>query len=752
MQNLGISFGSSIEHNHEKKCKNMTEYRKSDASKLVSTSHMVGNFYPDVVSHCKLDGIDPNFGHELTQKMLDIFDVLRIRSQDKVCVQDCQQCTIQQLVFAHYQRFKIMKEHDNNSVSSRSHTFSAEILPRPGADGSLVDLPAGLGKTMTTILGGLLYVLLDFQNLQNDYKKRCVMQTHSNIIQYNESTIYRNIIAICCPVHLMANWENQVNEIIKYIGEFVKTNFHKVLKRYTFVNVDNIDENIGKDNEIAFVIFKNKPTGTSMTLSLKSHSCPNAPKVDDRIYVSHPVLINDESHQVGSQFNRKLYTSNLCPRAAHYIAVTATPNIADTVPFSVNEYIMNWVNLSRYHKNNSNLVAINVYFACKTDYLKVKEFVQQIYSKITIHEIHMKTLKSSHGFGSELDQFQSRDHNFASFQRNALSCNISIPNDWVNGFSFEKLKTEITEQINKLDNIHNLREASNEMIRKKRRMEGFLKKMTEEKEACPICLDEFEFPEITSEQGSKKRKHDETLPEIIFVTCCRQKFHKNCYQKCIERTKNCCPMCKQTNNGMVNITKPSEEEISGEKEVFIEPPLLDDPSMDAFSEFLKMGWYDKKSILPYSMHARLEQLVYSLLHYMSSFPQSNLQFLLVSDSENMNSFKEVLKSMIPDDQADLFEIREHKNKGNQKNKMTLKKNKENLRSFMDNKKQGISILFCNDQDSTDSLVGLDLGTIDGILCFGDVGEVKKHQRIGRIVRFTRAISTEKNHCLYIQLG
>ena len=71
---------------------------------------------------------------------------------------------------------------------------------------------------------------------------------------------------------------------------------------------------------------------------------------------------------------------------------------------------------------------------------------------------------------------------------------------------------------------------------------------------------------------------------------------------------------------------------------------------------------------------------------------------------------------------------------------------------MDNKKQGISILFCNDQDSTDSLVGLDLGTIDGILCFGDVGEVKKHQRIGRIVRFTRAISTEKNHCLYIQLG
>jgi len=200
-------------------------------------------------------------------------------------------------------------------------------------------------------------------------------------------------------------------------------------------------------------------------------------------------------------------------------------------------------------------------------------------------------------------------------------------------------------------------------------------------------------------------------------------------------------------------TNPLEQEVHAKQEVYEEPSLLGDPSIATFSEFLKTGHYEKKSLLPHSMYARLEQLVSSLLHYKDSFPQNSLQLLLISDSENMNSFKEVLNTMIPIDQADFFQIREHKIKGDRKNKMTLKKNKMNLQSFINNDKQGIiSILFCEDKKSNDSLVGLDLGTIDGILCFGEVNEVKKSQRIGRITRFTRAISNDKNDCIYIQLG
>ena len=52
----------------------------------------------------------------------------------------------------------------------------------------------------------------------------------------------------------------------------------------------------------------------------------------------------------------------------------------------------------------------------------------------------------------------------------------------------------------------------------------------------------------------------------------------------------------------------------------------------------------------------------------------------------------------------------------------------NLQSFINNLNQGIiSILFCEDGNSNDSLVGLDFGTIDGILCFGEVDEKKNHK-------------------------
>ena len=76
-----------------------------------------------------------------------------------------------------------------------------------------------------------------------------------------------------------------------------------------------------------------------------------------------------------------------------------------------------------------------------------------------------------------------------------------------------------------------------------------------------------------------------------------------------------------------------------------------------------MGLYEKKSLLPHSMYARLEQLVSSLLHYKQSFPQNSLQLLLISDSQNMNSFKEVLNNMIPVDQGIFLKLENIRTKG-----------------------------------------------------------------------------------------
>ena len=749
MQNLGISFGPEL--NHVTTRENMTEYKKSDASKLVSTDHMVGNFLPEFDGVSKLSGVNIPWGQRCTLEMMHIFQKF---SENFLQFQDFQKCTIQQLVFAHYNEFEMTNQHDNNS---QTHTFSAKIEPRKGADGSLVDLPTGLGKTITTSLGALLYVLLDFENLKKNYKLRCCMQTHSNITEYNESTVYRNIITICCPLHLVQNWENAVDQIISCLGVFLKEKYNKYLKRYTFANINNIQEDLGKDDEIAFVIYKPPQTGVSVTLTLKPGSCENAPIVHGKNYISHPVFINDESHEHGSQFNRKLCNPKFSPHAAHYIAVTATPNVDFTGQFSINEYILNPFNYSRYSKSDL-MMKMNIYFACRTDHNLVKSCLENVYGRIKIHEITMKTVKSSYGGGSELDQFQSRENNFVSFQNHARKSNIQIPNEWIQGFTFEALKDLITNQIVDLESTFNLRGESSELTRKRNAMKGFLEKMTgEEEETCPICLEEIEFSRDnnSTDEESKKRKHDETLPDVIFTTCCRQRFHKECYQKCINlMMNNCCPMCKQSNNAMVDIhTKPLETEVHVEQEVFEEPSLLKDWSMATFSEFLNTGWYEKKSLLPHSMYARLEQLVSSLLHYKKSFPLNSLQLLLISDTQNMNSFKEVLHNMIPVDQADFFEIREHKNKGDRYNRMTVKKSKMNLQSFINNVNQGIiSILFCEDRNSNDSLVGLDLGTIDGILCFGEVDEKKKSQRIGRITRFSRAVSTYKNECIYVQLG
>ena len=124
------------------------------------------------------------------------------------------------------------------------------------------------------------------------------MQTHSNITEYNESTVYRNIIAICCPLHLVQNWENAVDQIISCLGVFLKEKYNKYLKRYTFANINNIQD-LGKDDEIAFVIYRSPQTGLSVSLTLKPDSCENAPLVYGKIilaiqFLSTTNLMNTE--------------------------------------------------------------------------------------------------------------------------------------------------------------------------------------------------------------------------------------------------------------------------------------------------------------------------------------------------------------------------------------------------------------------------------------------------------------------------
>lgn len=630
-----------------------------------------------------------------------------------------------------------------NLKQGNGYSYSRIIRPSDGPDRSVIDLPPGLGKTYTVVLGSLMYVLLNFKDLKNKYQTRCIPQVSRNQTMMIHSAIYRNIIGICCPLHLVNNWKQTVSNVISRLSTYVERNYDKTLKLLVVKGrVNKLQDDLGKENEIVFVIFKCMDHGICYDFSLDADNFREESEYqskieNNQIKICYPVLIEDESHMVRSQFNKPMY-SNL-PLAAHYIAVTATFSL-NFKSDSLNGYLLDG------SVNDFDRVS-NAFFVCRTNYQETGNQLCDLYSKILIHNISWKIVNNS--YGEEFDQFQTKEKNFLSLKESAAKNGVIIPEEFIMGFTDTKLKNLVKDQVHTIEKRKSSVSYSEsiELERKKKKMENFLSRMVDGNQECPICFCEFDFHTEPDACGNKRKCEKE---EVIFVSCCQYRFHRSCLDSW---DKNQCPLCREKtcpldiSNEVIKDTEDITEKVEIEK--------LENSSISCFSKFLSENPFEKederKGFLPYSLLSRCNQLILSFLHYRDCFPWKNLHFLLISKNADIQNFIQSINKLIPEDKRYIFNIQEHKNRGDNHEKMTTQKNMKNLEKFQEYKQGGIiSILVCDDQKYSDCMIGLDLKEIDGIICLGKYkNEEKEIQRLGRITRISSAMKEKSCICLTI---
>lgn len=763
-----LKVGES-EDDHLDLKENMTVCKRSTGSDIISNHQMIGyDILEDdqlpmdlLASLVKKEKI---FKHLERQNWIHIiYFCVKLMRSDKFEAHSFQIETIQQLVFSHYSYLEIKF---TNDMITNHGVQEIKIEPRSGADGSVVDLPTGMGKTLTTLLGSLLYVLLDFDDLKNNYMTRCVMQVHNNATIGLDTTVYRNIIGICIPNHLVYIWEKEVDYLVEKLSPFALKTFGKVLKRYTPTSIIKMKEDIGVENEIAFVIFVNN--GVSYhSLSFHKNIYEDDvfytnKVVDDRIPISFPVLIEDESESRNAYFNKdkklKLAERNYrLPQAAHYISVTSSPKLNSyyeegKAEFTIHDYIYNKAGRSLHVSQCRMLNHLNLLYSCKTNYNLVCREMKNMYEKTNVYEVILKTIGSFQE-RNELNDFEKGERNFISFKNHAKEYELEIPDDFKFKFNFSQMIDFVASENEKTrNNQKTLRNESNETKKTIEKREAFLEQLVgrkdnEDKFSCPICWVGFTLDFLKTNTEGKKRKHSEIDGDVIFTTCCRTRYHKSCMDNW-KSNKNICPQCRKKDNAMVELKNPTSLDDGSDDNSDVIPPL-EDSSLREFSNFLACDFFEKKSqangFIPYSIKSRSEKLILSLLHYNESFPQKRLKFLFLSEGQDMTNFKQAMDDLIPNDKKSRMTLLDYNVKSTRKT-IIVEDTKNILKEFLESTTAGISILFCDLKKK--DLYGLDFGEVDGIICMKK--EENKLKRLGLICRLNN--KKKDKEILYIQLG
>lgn len=635
-----------------------------------------------------------------------------------------------------------------------------EVFPRKGPDATLVDLPVGTGKTLIACFGALTYVLLNEKLLQKPIKYR--MQVSSDFSFYDhldQEFTFRNIIAICVPKQLVLNWEEAIDMIINNVGDFVKNKYGYELKKYSVANPSKLSPTIGAGNELAFLVYHCSSHGIKSFINIKDS--------DDNIkYVSYPVSIADECHLPESDYNsnlnnvhsrrfrnREAFTPKFL-RAAHYIGVSATLQFQDRLQNyhynNVNSYLLRRNPLTeQFHHSETNQIDLfHRYYASVTNHQLVNE-IKELYKRIKIFKVTLPILQTTYGH----NQLQSPDIVFLNLRKTLLEVGIEIPDSFKKNFRLTEIKRLCEETIQKLET-----EGENENLRITRShsemtsLQRKIKKIRDlyerlnisgQKKDCPICMESM--------------KMDESV--IVILTCCLHHFHNSCLLKHF-KNNNTCPMCRHKDATTIVNKKAKVDEISTCSSM-IEQEKKDDnvllgSSMKCLQEFLEKNPFvheiEAQGYVVQSLSSRIEQVIRSILFYHECYPEKNLNFLLVNDSCDLEFFTEKIASLVPEDKKNSITLIQHSIHGTREFPMTQNRVKETIKKFKNS--TGITFFTCTDDKNrrNDSMVGLDFGNLNGIICLGKVSNDLYQQRIGRLTRVSRFTNPliDKN-CLYIQI-
>ena len=569
---------------------------------------------------------------------------------------------------------------------------------RNDCDVSIIDLINGTGKSDVALLAGLLYYLLDKQNLQEDFSQRCHLFP-SPFVNQVHNLMFKNIIAVSCPLYLMDHWENTITQFISIFNsnrnEFHNKSFmtHYFGLQFEFKIVKNTkklkQEDFENPNVIYFLLLYPSSNYKNNTgLVIKSFD-------NQEYHVAHPILIIDDIQHQKSAFFLPYDSSDSFAYPCHVIGLCNNINYLKILNQINNNNKINsqmvlhkrvlgidWsttrVNLENDHVMAERLLLLLHY--CRTSPSYVDHIENQL-GNIRIHHLHLNIQNST--FSDNASQFQSCIANFEDLQQDVstIQGSVVLPSEFQFGFCLSEYLQVFQHQIDTLklsekkglintnaqvntanivgsvDGGRQTRNQTGENIKKIEALEHHitLKKNKLHQPIC-FCMDELHIPRpskrqcirIDSELESETESESEKNQEIVILNCCSSLFHKNCLQQWIDQGNHTCPNCRKDNLKMIHCLKIN----SSEKQVMMKKrkkamnagkrrDSIEHAGFRNLVQFIQNNPFHSDigetnyNNLSLTYQNRIRQVIESLCVYIKKFKRS-LNFIIIFDSNTVD--------------------------------------------------------------------------------------------------------------------
>ena len=668
---------------------------------------------------------------------------------------DYQINAIREATFSDYISVKI--EVDKDEKVEKHTVIPLSMKPRQGPSVSLFDSSPGTGKTITSLLSALFYTIINSKKLKRKYQTKCMTQS-DNIIFNCTSLEYREIIAICVPIHLYSQWKFEIECLVHQLYNYVKNCFGKKLTHEFLVNVDCLRDNIGKNDEVCFLLFKENKTSIKKSILISQGDATDNPSrkelsfMKPGVHLSYPVLIGDEAHNL-TLFSKPLpFGAKFLLNALHYMAISATFDLVknpDIKENSLNGYICGYypcMDVSKYLWREENTVShlLTLLLQIRFDSNLMVEQIEDVYKRQKIRGVVLHT-KQTLFHDDEFAEFNDIDTNFQSFREFMSNHYISIPPEFKNSFTKNKFNEIVNDQLKSLseDTTRNEREITRQRNKMIIARDKILSPSNDDE--CAICREKLNGYECVDENCMMIEQKEED-DEVVFNLCCFNRFHRNC----IQQWNGGCPYCRKDSHFIstsVCASCPEKEKDSSNDVVDL---VFEDDSIKSLRDFIDRNpFFHNDNISGYSIRNRVYQIISSLNFYVETFPQKQLKLMLICESRDLGNIVDQIRMDFSDKNV---VTKLHVVRGNRSDPMTRKKITENIASIHKDY-TGKVFLFCvTDYKTDDSMTGLDFGLLDGLFLVGTTDDRgQEEQQLGRILR-VKTLLEENNDKILIRVN
>lgn len=571
------------------------------------------------------------------------------------------------------------------------------------------DLFTGSGKTLTTMLGAVVFAhkrrpeiverapLLVREQTNGSWSTRVqcsLSESHLRLSSSSWSPRYSNVVVVMCAKHLFSQWKSACATALKILG--------------MTGSVSVLENPMPGSAELG---------GESLKIVLL-HCTKNLVRLQLEFV---PVVVVDE-FTIKSVSNVLTRPAEALPVHGRLLLVSADAgSIRDVIHGahrrSFLRKMLQWDDISLDAEDYIAMVAgiplISASVLQTEDRCLVGEFMINQLRKIKYerYEVNYTPSFASRIFGN-------------NFEMSAVSGNRLISDK----FGIELPGTQSIGQFLKIvaDTVDALREknAASRMLAPLAQLRDKLGTFVGEREACPICMDDYEM-----ESGAS------------LINPC---WHIVC-DKCLRHTMQAqhvlCPLCRTPMEGHTTALVDAEEgSCQTEADVAAAAAAAKAAAAAAADRLSAHGMIDSSLSLVDNMNAfikptaGLEKACIGTLRCIRADVGDRPYkiVMIVPDEHFFTKFAVDVRQEMDPSQAEILEF---KTRGNKRKHVTSKAVACQIESFASDTGPGMKILFTT-EGKTDSLTGLDFPRVD---CIISLGEGNNLQRLGRLTRLPRML-------------